>query len=173
MASYPLTPTLFQTKTFLKIWTFPGSKSSPYLVFLGRKGEWQPIPLPIYFFNGLKIWTFADTRWSRSTRGRTTRVTIRPGAGWSWTSRATARTCSTEKPSSSSRSPQTVFGLEEARSKLIPGIIIFLQKVLALFLSFFLSKCYSKDESSWLKYYNYKHYYLNLWKLKYQIKTPS
>ena len=71
------------------------------------------------------------------------------------------------------KSPQTVFGLEEARSKLIPGIIIFLQKVLALFLSFFLSKCYSKDESSWLKYYNYKHYYLNLWKLKYQIKTPS
>ena len=29
------------------------------------------------------------------------------------------------------KSPQTVFGLEEARSKLIPGIVIFLQKVLS------------------------------------------
>ena len=27
------------------------------------------------------------------------------------------------------KSPQTVFALEEARSKLIPGIVIFLQKV--------------------------------------------
>ena len=27
------------------------------------------------------------------------------------------------------KSPQTVFGLEESRSKLIPGIVIFLQKV--------------------------------------------